>query len=826
VHTRHSQSFLAGGLVALAGLVAAAAAGSAAARTAAHAAARTAAHTGARAGAHTAARTAAHAAAHTGAHAAQTTADSAARTAEYTAAHSARRATAATRAAALSRHAIPASHAWRRYVESTGSATLRPVSVKAIGDVTNANALIDGSGTAVLTATAGQSPPTIVLDYGREVGGLPFFRIASVAPGPGSSSVTMRAGYSELEQYLLGSSPEPILPVGGMESSNVAGDANGNNGVGTDNNRADDFTLDAASAGATVGNPVNEVQGGQRYEAITLTTPGTVALSAAGITAKFNNLGVGAFRGYFLSSDATLNRIWFAGAYTAQTDEVPAGDACRAASVCSHEPTILDGAKRDRRPWSGDLSVEGRTVFDSLGFGPGGSDYIKSAIGGFGSAPVSDGSVCGQISDWTAYPAGPVSCSFYSPTYSMYFPINLAEYYLYSGDSTFAASQYQVVKNELAYNRASVDPTTGLSTASGMDWDFYDGSKGGNSLQGGAVTATNLLYYEALADGAWLARQLAKHAPSSPSRAIWQADGAAWSAQAAALKQAINAHLFNRGLGAYQLSTEDNSTGVSVFSPTSATTPTHPATAVPEDANAQAIVFGVAPPRAAPGILAYLKDHLWGTYGPEPFSSDADYSTIISPFITGYELDARFASRQSASALALLRLMWAQMVNTKGPFYTGTLWEKLGQNGQITDSNASLAHGWATAPVSALSSYVLGVEPTSPGYRTWTIAPQIGDLAWAQGEVPTPSGAIASRWRAGPRKRTLRLTVSAPARTSGTVAIPALGRVITIAEDGRVVWPRRAATPRSRVRLRAVRREGQIVFSGVTGTHTFAEVRG
>ena len=61
--------------------------------------------------------------------------------------------------------------------------------------------------------------------------------------------------------------------------------------------------------------------------------------------------------------------------------------------------------------------------------------------------------------------------------------------------------------------------------------------------------------------------------------------------------------------------------------------------------------------------------------------------------------------------------MWAQMVNRSGPFYTGTLWEKLGQNGQITDSNASLAHGWATAPVSAFSSYLLGVQPTSPGYR-------------------------------------------------------------------------------------------------------------
>ncbi len=729
---------------------------------------------------------------------------------------------AAHRAKALSRRPIAANPAWKSYVEATGATTLQPVAVKATGAVTNPNALVRGSGVTTLTAVAGQPPPTVVLDYGREVGGLPFFKVASVTPGPSASSVTMRAGYSEVEQYLLGSSPQPVVPGGATESTNVVGDANGNNGVGTDNNRADDFTLTASSAGTTVGNAVTQVQGGERYEAIALTTPGTIALSGAGMTVKFNNLGAASYQGHFLSSDDTLNRIWFDGVYTAQTDAVPTAAVCSSATTCSHAPTILDGAKRDRRPWSGDLSVEGRTMFDSLGFGAGGSDYIKYAIGGFGSAPVSDGSVCGQISDWIAYPNSPVTCSFYSPTYSMYYPINLAEYYLYSGDTAFAESQYQVMKNELAYNQASIDPSTGLSTASGMDWDFYDGSKGGNSMQGGAVTATNMLNYEAVADGSWLADQLAAHDPANSAAASWKADAASWASQAAALKSAINSHLFNQSLGVYQLSSSDNDEGVSIFSPSSATTPTHPATAVPQDANTQALVFGVAPPARALGILAYLKGHLWGAYGPEPYSSDANYSTIISPFITGYELDARFASGDTADALALMKLMWAQMVKPSGPFYTGTLWEKLGENGQITDSNASLAHGWATAPVSALSSYVLGVQPTSPGYHAWTVAPKTGGLSWAQGQVPTPAGPIVSRWQIGARGSSFHLTVSAPHGTTGTVSIPELGRSITIAEDGHVVWSRGSA----RHRWAAREIGGRIVFSHVTGSDTFAEVVG
>jgi Bacterial alpha-L-rhamnosidase C-terminal domain/Bacterial alpha-L-rhamnosidase 6 hairpin glycosidase domain len=856
--------------------------------------------------------------------------------------------------ASTSKWPIPASNSWQRYVEGNNASTVTPVAATAIGNVRNPRALVTGRGVTTLTWLAGQARPIVVLDYGKEVGGLPFFGLSSVTPVSPATSVTMRAGYSEVKQYLLGASASTTLtasasagdtnikvasvtnlvagdpltvdtgadaesatvaavgtatatttlaaaapaggsnikvtstgqtcftfgcfgtpffaagdaitigsgagaesatiqsvgsagtagtgltltaPVGAAQAAGasvsdpgsgvtlsaplsrahatgapvatasqpVVGDANGNNGVGTDPNRTDDFSLTSASDNTTVGNAVTAVQGGERYEAITLTTPGTLSLSSAGITVKFNNLGAGSYQGYFLSSDHTLNKIWYDGVYTAQTDDVPIGGVCSSTTTCSLAPTILDGAKRDRRPWSGDLSVEGRTLFDSLGFGGGGSDYIKGAIGGFGSSPQSNGSICGQISNWVAYPTANLSCSFYSPTYSMYYPINLAEYYLYSRDTAFTESQYQTMKNELAYNRATVDPTTGLSIASGRDWDFYDGSKGGTAAQGGAVSATNMLYYEALADAGWLAGQLAAQDPGNASAATWSADAATWTNQAAALKAAINSRLFNASRGVYQLSSSDNGT--------------HPATAVPQDANGEAIAFGIAPPDKVPGILAYLKNNLWGTYGPQPYSTDAGYSTVISPFVSGYELDARFASGDTSGALALTNLMWAQMVHRSGQFYTGTLWEKLGQNGQITDSNASLAHGWATAPVSAFSSYLLGVQPTSPGYKTWTIAPQTGNLAWAQGRVPTPSGPIGSRWEA--RDGSFKLTISAPAGTSGTVAVPLFGGAETIAENGRIVWSEGA--PRGGAAAKEA--DGTVVFSNVRGTETFVSER-
>ncbi len=580
----------------------------------------------------------------------------------------------------------------------------------------------------------------------------------------------------------------------------VAGDANGNNGVGTDGSRADNFTLNAASAGTTVGNAVTAVQGGQRFQAITLTTPGTVSLSNVGITAKFNNFGVSSYDGYFLSSDDQLNKIWYQGVYTNQTNGIPAGGVCSNATTCSRAPTILDGAKRDRRPWSGDLSVQNRSMADSLGFGPDGTDYIKQTIGGFGSAPGSNRAICGQTSNWVNFPTSPVTCSFYSTSYSMYYVLDLAGYYLYSGDVPFAESQYQVMKNQMAYDRTLVNAVTGLlvTASSERDWDFYDGGKPG------AVTAYNAIYYKALLDAAMIASDLAQRDPGNANVATWQADAATWTSQAADLKAAINATLFDSARGVYKLADRDNAN--------------HAGASVPQDGNAEAINYGLAPESAHAGILSYLKSNLWGTFGPQPYSPDANYSTVISPFVTGMEVDARFHAGDTAGAYQLIHTMWDQMTVESGPYYTATLWEKLNQNGTDVDSNASLAHGWGTGPVSSLSGYVLGARPVTAGYKTWVVAPQPGSLEWAQGQVPTPAGPLVSRWRHATDNSSFQLSMAAPDGTTGSVVVPLFDRSRTIAMDGHAVWQDGAPVGN----VTATAKDGAVEFSGVTGAHTFA----
>jgi alpha-L-rhamnosidase len=385
----------------------------------------------------------------------------------------------------------------------------------------------------------------------------------------------------------------------------------------------------------------------------------------------------------------------------------------------------------------------------------------------------------------------------------MYHVLSVASYYLYSGDIDFAQAQYQIIKNQLAYNRSLVDPNLGLlitgAGGEGRDWDFYDGGKPG------AVTAYNAIYYKALTDAAYLARELAERKPGDPAVATCQADAETWSAQAAALKERINATLFDPARGVYKLADRDNQN--------------HSGNAVPQDANSEAITFGIAPENTHEGILSYLRNNLWGEFGPQPFSPDANYSTVISPFVTGKEVDARFMAGDADGALDLIHLMWDQMTVESGPYYTGTVWEKLNQDGADVDANASLAHGWASGPVSSLSGYLLGARPLSAGYKTWIIEPQPGgNVKWAQGRIPTPSGALASRWRRGDGNSSFTLTMAAPEGTSGTVVVPLLGRSQPIAMDGRVVWPKDGRASG----VTAVERDGAVHFSGITGSHTFA----
>lgn len=138
----------------------------------------------------------------------------------------------------------------------------------------------------------------------------------------------------------------------------------------------------------------------------------------------------------------------------------------------------------------------------------------------------------------------------------------------------------------------------------------------------------------------------------------------------------------------------------------------------------------------------------------------------VSPFYGYYVLNALARAGETETALALIRALWGAMLDRGATTFFehfDLAWldgssriDELpapGQKDLHGDFGAysyegfrhSLAHGWSSGPTAWLSEFVLGVQPLAPGCARVRIAPQLGDLAWAEGTYPTPHGPITLR---------------------------------------------------------------------------------
>ena len=135
----------------------------------------------------------------------------------------------------------------------------------------------------------------------------------------------------------------------------------------------------------------------------------------------------------------------------------------------------------------------------------------------------------------------------------------------------------------------------------------------------------------------------------------------------------------------------------------------------------------------------------------------------ISTFYGFYVLQALAKSGDTDTALDFIRTYWGAMLD----FGATTFWEDFnlqwtnnaGRIDELVPSGKkdihgdygaycyvgfrhSLCHGWASGPTAWLSQVVLGVKPLEPGCKRVRIAPQLGNLKWAEGKYPTPLGPI------------------------------------------------------------------------------------
>ena len=662
----------------------------------------------------------------------------------------------------LASAASPAGAAtWQSYDEAPAGPVVYPVRVLHVtGEVSNPQALANpSSGRATtLTYRLGAQPPSLILDYGKEVGGYPTFAVAS------SSGGVLQAEYSETLRNIGNDGAGSVLL---FQSGNAS---RSDTLVATPGRRATDAAI----------------QGGERYEKVTLALPGSVTLHSAGIRFTPLRETPQLMRGHFLSSDDLLNRIWYAGAYTLNLNQMTPGTPV-ADGYVNGLHLILDGPKRDRAVWSGDHVISDLTDYyvsdpvyarDSLALllthPASTAAFIVPALGSL-SQPGPLPGAC------TPNPLAGNICVTWSAGYSIAVIPALYNYYLYTGDLAFVRAHWQAVVRQMAWDASKVDASglVSVDSSEADDWNLESPA--------GEVTYVNALYVEALDAASKLATALGD-----------AGEAARWSSASAAVAAAVNQRLWNAQTGLYDASSTIRGAAV-------------------QDANVTAILAGIATGSRARSILAALARALSTPYGPVAASGGATgYVRDISPYMGSFNVLADFATGDAAAALALMRQEWGYMVDHDPG---GTTWERI-QPGGIPAGGPladSTAHAWSTGPTPAMSRYLLGVAPATPGFATWSVAPQVGDLRWAQGTIPTPHGPIAVRWRRA-RRRSFAMAVQAPPGTSGTVAVPLLDARRTITRDGRVVWshgrPARGVV--------AHRAGGAVVFAQGRGRASYA----
>jgi hypothetical protein len=619
--------------------------------------------------------------------------------------------------------------------------------------------------------------PSVVVDFGKVVVGYPRIRFASAS----DNSPGVRLAFSETRQFLTDRSD--------FTRSDQAGGA----GQGTDQ-----FAVPAKGAdwvdhkGYQAGDKVYaDGLHGFRYLRITLdalpsdapaTQPwGTVEIDS--VSLDFTGyLGTpGSYRGWFLCSDDDLNRYWYGAAYTNELvtdtfrkDDVDPRDAWSAS--LEGKLVLHDGAKRDRDPYVGDLAVSARTLYLTHDEAAAAARNVLADLADHQRADgwIPPASISGYTLPLFDYPLWWVTCSW--------------DYVLYTGDRAYAARYYPNLLKVMDVWYPSVTDEAGL-LSKGLNGT---GGYGDYAFLGrtGRVTYYNALYVQALGDSARLARLLGH-----------TSDAERWTQRAEQVSDAINAHLWDTDAGAYL----DSGTGPARHA---------------QDGNSLAVTAGIAGPQRAASALSHLDATTRLPYGNAFMDNDTIFSGAsqrVYAFTSYPEIEARFTAGRADSALDQIRRTYGWM-DSHDPGITH--WEGIGPDGSLyEDAYTSMAHGWSTGVLPALTHHLLGARPTSPGYATWEVRPQPGDVRWAQGQLPTPHGALRVAWEN--TGSTFHLDVHVPTATRATVSLPGDPGRLTVRAHGRVLWDGdRARDGRTTVT------DGRVTVSGLApGTYAFTARR-
>jgi len=197
-------------------------------------------------------------------------------------------------------------------------------------------------------------------------------------------------------------------------------------------------------------------------------------------------------------------------------------------------------------------------------------------------------------------------------------------------------------------------------------------------------------------------------------------------------------------------------------------------------ANADALTTGLLAPAEKKAIF-------------EQNFTDRVNRVSFSPFNQYFVIQALALMNQYDAALSSIRDLWGGQIAYGGTSFfedfrpSWTL--ALGKNDPVPNNQTgynSLCHPWGGGVTKWLSEEVLGIKPTSPGFKTFDVTPHLGrTLTSVTGKTPTPCGEI----RASFNVTSGACRVAVPAGTVGRVGIPKVEKNIKrILVNGLQAW--------------------------------------
>ena len=386
----------------------------------------------------------------------------------------------------------------------------------------------------------------------------------------------------------------------------------------------------------------------------------------------------------FFCSDEKLNGIW---------------NMCVETMRACATDIFVDCPWRERAFWINDLIVENRTSLAAFGA----SDIHKRAFRLAFSQQQEDGLV-------PALCPIPDGVNVHLPATSLLVVQMLYDYYLASNDAETVKTYLGQVEKIFDIFESSLDERGSISAPANY-WNFYDwGFELTNiSFDGCRESMINSLYVIALKDFLYLADSVGVEVPAK-AEYLKRIDRTA---------KAIFDCFENKETGLL----EDIGKRDDIFSP--GRFDKAPVAVSSHLAHAFALLSGVVPADKVARFTEALTD-----------------PALVEPelYMSGYVFRALQEQGDPAAALERIRKYWGRCVETGFPtLYEGAVVffgrESMGRAG-------SLCHGFGTIPLEFFQTAILGVTAAAPGFTEFTFAPQLFDLEFASGRIPTPNGAI------------------------------------------------------------------------------------